>query len=263
MTSNYNNNQPSEDFSNKLLSEIEADVAPDKLLHNNRSNNRKISSYVLAFVILVFSLIFVVSGIWVMNVNKKADPAYISKNIDSFAEKEIEKSKPEVIELSDNALDLSQIIDTNLSIRQQDINTVKKNQLNMSDGVSFMVPEIVPNWSNPDISSRPAQGNEFLMVVLEIGYRGVQGPKEVTTDDFYLRNSGGEKVKVYQLKSEYATNNILYDPLISKLSSGEQQRHGWVIFEIKKSESPVSLVYEKKGFTYNGKPVVIKGEVSL
>lgn len=226
------------------------------------SNRINIIGVLLCVVVLLISLSFVLMTTRVNKINKLSDPAYVAKNKDFFAQQEIAKSLPETIERSDNIIELGELIDTSLTIREQDIKTSKSTQINTGDGFSWLVSGTVNNWVNPDSSVEPDEGKQFFMVILESGYRGKDSPKSIDPSNFYLVDSNNKKIPIFPVSREYATNNFFYDTQDTDFTSLEQ-KHGWAIFEISETESATSLVYEKRAFTYKGESIAMKAEVAL
>lgn len=151
------------------------------------------------------------------------------------------KGNSDVVSRSDGKLDLTGLIDKDASIKNQDIKGDLNQQLNMVDGVSFMVTKIEPNYQSPDQYSKPDDGKQFIAVHVVVGNKMKTGTVYFSPDSlFKLKNVAGGLVD-----SEYGASSANGMTDGSELQPGEQ-KEGIVVFSINPNDTPIYLVYSEQ-----------------
>ncbi len=193
---------------------------------------------------------------------KEYSNPYAAKK-ESDTKKAIKESGPDTQKLNGDKLDLSKLFEASIAEHAQDIKGKVKEQINISDGVSFAVTGIERGWSTGDDYYKPSKNKEYIKVAVTAGYRGKTGSGSVSDSSFKLLNSKGGLQD-----NRYLSDKLLPD---NELSSGSttlnpgDAHSGWVVYEIDKGEQ-VTLVYEKKGYSYadgTSKEFIMKGSVEL
>jgi hypothetical protein len=167
----------------------------------------------------------------------------------------------DVQDRSDGTLDLSNLIDRQKTIKTQDLKAKVNQQVNLSDGTSYMVTGVERNWTSSDKYNQPDAGKEYIRVKIVIGNRSQTGTVYASSSMFQLKNStGGLQDYVYVTDSE------LSDRINSESISAGKQVSGSIIYAVDSNEKGLSLVtsdeYESIGTT-NKQHVTIKSEVTL
>ena len=167
----------------------------------------------------------------------------------------------DVQDRSDGTLDLSNLIDRQKSIKSQDLKAKVKQQVNLSDGTSYMVTSVERNWQSNDKYNQPDAGKEYIRVKIVIGNRSQTGSVYASSSMFQLKNSSGG-LQDYV----YVTDAELPDRINSDTINAGKQVSGSIIYAVDTGEKGLSLVtndeYESIG-TATKQRVTIKSEVSL
>lgn len=147
----------------------------------------------------------------------------------------------DVIDRNDGTLDLSALISRNETIKTQELTGKLKQQLNLSDGKSYMITAIERNFVSPVTTFKPADGKEFVKVTVVFGNRNKEESILVAPSAFELLNSA---TTLYKPKT--VTDIDL--PSVFKqdtLASGKQIK-GDIIFEVTKDDKLLSIVTDDK-----------------
>lgn len=198
--------------------------------------------------------------------NKYGFAADADKARKEQVKKAVENSKPDTEKRTDGKLNLTKLFDTEKSQHDQDIKAELNEQVNIANGFSFMVTSVEGNWKKSgDYETPPAPGKEFIKVGVVIGSRAEKGTMSFYSSKLELLNTkGGKQTEVY-VDSDDIPNNGLDASSSINLNPGDQ-RSGWIVYEVDKGESPISLVYEQKGFSCasnDNKDCLMKGTVKL
>jgi len=168
----------------------------------------------------------------------------------------------DVVNRSDGKLDLSGLIDTSSTIKDQDLKAKINQQVNLSSGLSYMVTKVDRNWTPAAGSYLKADANkELIKVTVVVGNKAKSGSQYVSDSLFKLLNSAGG----YQ-DSELASKDDTPDILDGQDVAPGKQTSGAIIFQVDKGEA-VSLAtddtYQRIGGTGGSKQVTLKSEVAL
>ncbi len=165
----------------------------------------------------------------------------------------------DVQDRTDGTLDLSKLIDKQTSIKAQDIQAKLNQQINLSDGLSYMVTKVDRNWQSASTYLKPDSGKEIVKITLVVGNRAKEGGRYVSSIDFKLENSAGGL-----LTSEYVTAEDEADTLISGDVSPGKQVKGAIFFTVDSGEKLGGLLTEDKYTNYDtNKEVTLKSKVAL
>lgn len=202
--------------------------------------------------------------VFMVRKNKYGFAADAQKQKKDIAQKAIEASKPETEKRSDGKLNVSKLFNADSALRQQDIKAGFKEQLNMANGISFMVTDVEHGWLRQgQYSSKPAAGKEYIKIGVVVGSRAEEGTLSIYASSFKMINSkGGLQDSKYASESDLPNNGLANSV---SLNPGDQVS-GWIIYEIDKNETPLTFVYEAKGFGCpgnNDKDCLMKGSVKL
>ncbi len=181
--------------------------------------------------------------------------------------KAVEASKPETEKRTDGKLNLSKLFDNEKSPHDQDINAGLNEQVNMADGFSFMVTGVEHNYVRPlDYETQAAPGKEYIKVAIVIGNRAEQGTISFYSINLSLLNSKGGKQDPVAISDKDIPNNGLSDYSQNINLNPADQRSGWIVYEVDKGETPISIHYEQKGYacaSNNDKDCLMKGTVKI
>lgn len=167
----------------------------------------------------------------------------------------------EVVNRSDDTLDVSSLIDSQATIKNQDIKAGLHQQINLNDGTSYMVTGVQRNFTATTGSFIKAHaGKELIKVSVVVGNRDKQNSIYVTGSMFKLKNSAGG------LQSpEFIDQQDTPDALVSGDLAAGKQTKGAIVFEVDANEKNLSLVLENKyeGFGDASKKATLHSEVKL
>lgn len=165
----------------------------------------------------------------------------------------------EVIDRKDGTLDLGTLIDKQETIKNQDIKAGLNQQVNLSDGMSYMVTAVERNFSSQSRSLRVRDGKELIKISVVVGNKNKEGEAFINGAFFKLRNSAGGL-----LNTEFVSETDMPDALKSQSIAPGKQVKGSIIFEVDKGEAVSALVTEDQYENFSTKEkVTIKSEVAL
>lgn len=194
------------------------------------------------------------------NLKEKYGTARNSKKSD--VDKAIKASGPDMQPLSEgNKLDVSKLFNQTLGAHKQDIKGELNKQINMSNGVSFAVTSVEKNWPSTSSYTKPAPGNEFMKVDVMAGYRGSSETGRFYSTSLRLKNSTGEMQDSRYVSSYGSAKQNGLDSS-SSLNPGDTIS-GWIVFEIKKNETPLTLVYSSTFYDSNFKEQTMKVSIEV
>lgn len=169
-------------------------------------------------------------------------------------------TKPkDVFDRPDGTLELQPLIDEQDTITAQDLTGKLNQQINLSNGLSFMVTKVERNWVSTAKYDQPDAGKEFVRVHMVVGNRTQSGS---ISNRFELQNAAGGRVK-----DEFIAESALPDQLslFTSIDPGNQKT-GSMVFQVNKDETPISLVYNTE-YTKIGdsddKAVALRASVPL
>lgn len=169
----------------------------------------------------------------------------------------------DVIDRSDGTLDLSNLSEFKEEQKSQDLKAKLNQQINLANGVSYMVTGVERDYQSNSEFLKPAEGKEFLKVNLVVGNKNMKDSIYVSSLDYAVINSaGGQQDSKFVIKED--VSDILQG---STLEPGKQIK-GSVIFEIDKGENISKLVanFEYEKITSEDKAkerITLKSEVEL
>ncbi len=177
------------------------------------------------------------------------------------AKKAIKESGPDTQKSNNGELDVSKLFDQQLAQRSQDIKAEYGEQVNMANGVSFVIIGEERGWTiSEPYATKASSGKEFLKIAVNVGFRGKEGSFYLSTGDFKLQNSKGGLQD-----AKYISDKYLPGDEISKggsMNPGDK-RKGWLVYEVDKGEQNLTLIYQKKGFDTASKEFFMKGSVGI
>jgi Domain of unknown function (DUF4352) len=170
--------------------------------------------------------------------DKKENNASTSEQ-SSGGNEESSSEESAVVDRTDGKLDLAKLIDNKSNMKAQDLTGKLNQQLNLNDGLSYMVTAVERNWASTDPLTKPAAGKEFIKLSMVVGNRH-------KTDGFNYSYSGTFTVKDAAGK-EYETVFADTSETLEggTINSGEQ-KSGIVVFEVPTGADIPYVVTSKK-----------------
>ncbi len=166
---------------------------------------------------------------------------------------------PDVMDRPDGTLDLSNLIDTDKTIKNQSIKAKIKQQVSLSDGLTYMVTAVERNYVSSSKYFKPNAGKEFVRVSFVVGNRDKKTSLYLSSSQFKAKNSAGGL-----RAAEYATDEDVADAMVAQEIDGGKQVKGSYVFQVDKGET-FSIVtnqeYVKLGS--DGQKATLASEVSL
>jgi hypothetical protein len=160
---------------------------------------------------------------------------------------------------SDGTLDMSKLIDKQSSIKDQDITAKLNQQVNLSDGTTYMVTAVQRNFVSSSDYLKADAGKELIKISLVVGNRALEGNDYISDSNFQLRNSAGGLQD-----PEYVATTDMADALKGDEIAPGKQEKGAIVFQVDQDEKVPALVTsdEYTNYTSNAK-ITVKSEVSL
>lgn len=169
------------------------------------------------------------------------------------------KGGGDIVDRKDGTLDLSDLIDKQASIKTQDLKAKLNQQVNLSDGISYMVTSVERNFTPESRSLKAGTGKELVKVTVVAGNKSKKGSAYISSSLFQIRNSAGGLIN-----TEYVAKSEMPDVLKGESIEPGKQLKGTLVFEVEKDEKLAALVTEKQYKNYSSdKVVTIKSEVAL
>ena len=209
----------------------------------------------LIFIVVVVIMAVVVLGA-IVSLSKKSGESPVANLTNSI------KGDDAVVNRSEGTLDLSTLIDAQETIKSQDIKAKLNQQINQSDGTSFMVTKIERNWVSSRSQSpysKPEASKELVKVTLVAGNRNKTDAIFFANNAYKLVNAaGGLRESVYVFEDDIA------DVLRGQEIQPGKQISGSLLVKVDKNEQLAKLVTEEKYRNYStSEDAIIKVEVSL
>lgn len=169
---------------------------------------------------------------------------------------------PELVSRTDKKLDLTNLVSNKLSPFTQNIKFGLNQQVNFSNGMSFMVTNYQQNWQSQDGYTPLSPGDYFI----ELDY--VVGNRSPNSQDIILPNINATINGVSQSVIAYP-----YDPKINGLPNianidtstqlqPQQQIEGGIVVEVPKDTLP-PLTFTMQGISYNDLQVNMTAVLTL
>lgn len=164
-----------------------------------------------------------------------------------------------VVSRSDGTLDLSKLIDVRTALKSEDLQAKMNEQINMSDGISYMVTGVQRNFTSSSPSLQAKAGKELVKINLVIGSRMKSGTAYIDSTFFKLKTSAGG----LQAAENVAASDVP-DALINESLTPGKQAKVAIIYEVNKDE-PISAVVTSNQFKNSSTSgdVTINSTVSL
>lgn len=210
----------------------------------------------LAIIISSAAIVLLIGGGFLAIQLFKSDSSGSSNNSQNkaVASKEVDTQAR-----TDGTLDLSNLVDYRQVIKTQNISAGLNQQVNLSDGISYMVTGIDRNATIDNKYYKPGTGKEFVKVNVVVGNRRNSGSIYLGGSDFKLKNSAGG-LQNYKFISESYAPGVLVS---TDVESGKQIS-GFVVFEVDSNETLASIVTsESYSNSSTGEKVTIDSAVSL
>jgi hypothetical protein len=227
-------------------------MAPQSFNSSQSSN----SSSKLKIIIPVALVFIVILGVSVFLLTKK-DSGSSSNPVTNVANKI--KGNSEVVSRSDGTLDLSTLIDKQASIKNQDVKAAMNQQVNLANGMSYMVTKVERNFVPASKYAAASAGKEMVKVTIVAGYRAKSGSLYISQSDFTLKTIIGAEVR-----GEFSIDSDLADRLKSTTLDPGKQVTGAILYEVPKDEKITAIITEEnyKNLSSSEK-VAIKSSVTL
>jgi hypothetical protein len=210
-----------------------------------RRKNKKL------LMIAVAAVLVVALGVGFFIIRNGGDPAI---------KKAAAQDAKDVTDRSDGKLDLRLLVDKQQNIRAQDLKAKPKQQVNLSDGISYMVTDVQRNFTPQKGSMlKVKDGKELIKVSVVVGNKSQEANIYFVSGYFKLRNhSTGLQSSLSVVPADasdiFKTQNI---------ASG-QQATGSIIFEVNKGEEVIGLVTEDAYKDYKtNEDILVRSEVAF
>ena len=205
-----------------------------------------IGGAVLLVVIIAVAVILILNG------SKKT-----SSNSTSSSSSSSSTSLQDVMNRTDGTLQLGSLIGAQSTIKAQSLAAKMNQQVNLSDGVSFMVTKVTRNFVNTDPYGAPVAGKELVKIDLVVGNRDKINP--IYNSYYYLKNPAGGLIDPSFVDAKY--NPDVFSSSVS-IEPGTQKKVS-LIFTVDKGEK-VSFVYSADYENYTTqKKITVYAEVTL
>lgn len=164
----------------------------------------------------------------------------------------------DVTDRNDGTLDLGSLIDKDVAIKSQSLTGKLNQQINLSDGLSYMVTKVERDVASPSKFVKVDAGKELIKVTLVVGNRAKSGDLYVYSSTFQVKNSAGGLQA-----SEFITDDEATDVLSNVTVNPGKQTTGTLFFMVDKGEA-VSLATEAKYQRIGGsETATLTSEVAL
>lgn len=178
----------------------------------------------------------------------------------------------DVVDRTDGTLDLSDKVDGQQSVKEQDITGELNQQVNTGDGFSFMVTKVstIDSYQYTSLgrtqTKTPASGNELIEVSYVVGNRLEDGTLRYSPYTFALTDSAtGEAIKEESfLSSDDLMPDNYYKLDLGPLEAGDQ--HSFILYyEVPKGSSLYTLRERKMARYADGEreEVTLAGRINL
>jgi hypothetical protein len=177
----------------------------------------------------------------------------------------------DVVPRSDGTLLVDSTINRTEAAKTQDISAGLNEQINLSDGFSFMVTgvEVVESFqrtlSGKAVTFRPDSGNEFISVAYVVGSRAEDITVSYSSTTFDVKNvASGEKYSAIQfLSSDVNLPKGYYSLKMEVLRESGTQQAFIVYYEVPKGSSLTTEREQEYQRSSSDEMIVIKGTVQL
>ena len=176
----------------------------------------------------------------------------------------------DVVDRPDGTLNLNSKVDGNESIVAQDLSATVGQQINLSDGLSFMVNsvEVLESYQRTSLGEpttiRPASGNEFVQVEYVVGNRTEDDTVRYASSTFDVTNTTTEDdySDIRFLSTDPLAPENYYSLDFEALNSGEQQK--FIVYYEVPAGAPLSATVERqyRNFTTD-ETITVRGVISL
>ncbi|MDQ5972378.1 MAG: hypothetical protein QG553_537 [Patescibacteria group bacterium] len=170
------------------------------------------------------------------------------------------KGSSDVQDRSDGTLDVSNLIeDKQTSLKNQDIKAKLNQQVNLSDGTSFMITKVERNYVSDSKYVKAAAGKELVKVSVVVGNRLKSGTVYATSGMFKATNAAGGSIT-----AEFLSKDDVADAIVGTSIDPGKQLAGVVIYEVDSGEAiqAISVTNKYKNYTTE-ETIEVKGTVSL
>lgn len=207
-------------------------MAPQSFNSSQPSN----SSSKLKIIIPAALVIIVILSVAGFLLTKK-DSGSLSNPVTNVVNKV--KGNSEVVSRSDGTLDLSTLIDKQESIKNQDVKAAMNQQVNLANGMSYMVTKVERNFVPASKYAAASAGKEMVKVTIVAGYRAKSDTMYLSQSDFTLKTVIGAEVR-----GEFSIDSDLPDRLKSTTLDPGIQVSGAIMYEVPKDEKISAIITE-------------------
>lgn len=216
---------------------------------NHREPSKKLSM-IAAVVFILFSIGMLVFAWHVLSVRKhNAKKVAAIYKPASLAKEEQKKVGEAVVASKNNTLDLSKTFNSEYSAFDQDVTAKIGQQVNLSNGLSFIVTSVEP-WTSKDKYNKPDEGKKFIRVNITVGSRAEKRLASYDIGAFTIRENDGQPrsdAHVY-----LSGDDDLGVPDITRYEDGldtGKSFNGAVVLQVK-SDAKLHLVYKATPYGY-------------
>jgi hypothetical protein len=138
---------------------------------------------------------------------------------------------PTVVDRPDGTLSLDTTVDGQDSLKTQNISATVGQQINLSDGFSFMVSDVSPltsfkrTFGGRESTVTPDEGNKLIKVTYVVGSR-LEAPETISFSSYTFDVVGADADKQYRSETFLSSDPLLpegyYSLSMEKLTSGMQ-----------------------------------------
>ncbi len=165
----------------------------------------------------------------------------------------------DVVDRPDGTLDLSKLIDMQTTAKEQTITAKLMQQVNLSDGMTYLVKNVERNYVSPSKYVAAGTGKELIKVNVVVGNRKNSGSIYFSTTTFQAVNSAGGRIS-----AEFVTRDSVPGAFVGTELDPGKQYSAFLLYEVDKDEKVSALTTEEKYENYSTKEkITLKSEVSL
>lgn len=236
----------------------QAPLGPSPTTGGNKSKAPLVVGIVVGAIVLI-SLLGGAAYVVLNKQNKSSASKTSGSNSTSQTDGSASNSSGDVVDQKSGTLDLSNLIDGQQSIKEQDLQAKQNQQVNLSDGTSYMVTSVDRNYTPASRYLRASNGKELIKVNLVVGNRKQTGNRYFSSSYFKLKNSAGGLQT-----AKYVSQSDVPDALGSQDVAPGKQAKGSIVYEVDKDEKVGAITTQDTYKFFTSKKVVtVKSTVSL
>lgn len=193
---------------------------------------------IIVIIVIIVILLAVIGGaaaFFLMSKSGKGGSTSVANTVNNAV-----KGFADVMDRSDDTLDLGSLINSQETIKSQDLKAKQDQQVNLSNGTSYMVTSVERNYVGSSSLLKPKADKEFVKVNLVVGNRNKEDKLLIASTMFKAKNATGGLVT-----AEFVSASEVSDYIRGKEVEPGKQVKGSLIFKVDKDEK-LSIATEDK-----------------